>query len=419
MEMRSERGLKQLPDGSWQWSYKDGAGVYRRHKARTKGEARAYLEKARTQKREGRFLEKRKEAKTKFEEGVKHFLEWSKANTRGSTHSRDQWAVRQWLRSPLLAGKALPSISAGDVERFKQQLLQVPKKGRGGLKELPNGKWLVTWCAGGKSYRRIAKTKELAQAKLEKAVGKPTEETISKRSVDICIARLKRMFNLCVDWGLLPANPAARVRLFREDRRRVRYLSDDEEASLLDACTPQLRRVVLFALHTGMRRGEILGLRWQDVDFKNEVAMIPAERAKGKRNRFIPLNSVAMDVLKELPHSLDRNALVFRNSEGGEWDRLRKHWEYAVFAAGLEDFRFHDLRHTYASRLVMAGIDLAVLRELLGHRDFEMTLRYAHLAPSRLKSAVTVLVPKLQLSCNPSRAENQGGGAQVGQALDG
>ncbi len=144
MEMRSERGLKQLPDGSWQWSFKDGSGVYHRHKARTKGEARAYLEKARTQKREGRFLEKRKEVKTKFEEGVKHFLEWSKVNTRGSTHSRDQWAVRQWLRSPLLAGKALPAITAGDVERVKQQLLKVPKTRRGGLKELPNGRWLVT-----------------------------------------------------------------------------------------------------------------------------------------------------------------------------------------------------------------------------------------------------------------------------------
>jgi integrase len=419
MEMRKERGLKQLPDGSWQWSYKDGAGVYHRHKARTKGEARAYLEKARTQKREGRFMEKRKENKTKFEEAVKRFLEWSETNTRSSTHSRDKWAARQWLGSPLLAGKVLPAITAGDVERFKQQLLKVPKKGRGGLKELPNGKWLFSWCAGGKSYRHVAKTKEQAKAKLEKAVGKPTEETISKRSVDICVARLKRMFSLCVDWGLIPANPAARVRLFREDRRRVRYLTEEEETGLLDACTPQLRRVVLFALHTGMRRGEILGLRWQDVDKKNGVAVIPAEKAKGKRNRFIPLNSVALAVLDELPASLDRTALVFKNSAGGEWDRLRKHWECAVFAAGLKDFRFHDLRHTYASRLVMAGIDLAVLRELLGHRDFEMTLRYAHLAPSRLKSAVTVLEPKLQKSCNPSCAEAEAAGAPLTQTLDG
>jgi integrase len=419
MEFRKERGLKQLPDGSWQWSFKDGTGKYRRHKARTKGEARAYLEKARTQKREGRFMEKRKENKTKFEEAVKGFLEWSETNTRSSTHSRDKWAVRQWLRSPLLAGKALPTITAGDVERFKQQLLKLPKKGRGSLTELSNGKWIYSWCAGGKNYRHVAKTKEEARAKLEKAVGKPTEETISRRSVDICVARLKRMFNLSVDWGLMPTNPAARVRLFREDRRRVRYLTEEEETGLLDACSLQLRRVVLFALHTGMRRGEILGLRWQDVDSKNGVAVIPAEKAKGKRTRFIPLNSVALAVLDEMPASLDRTALVFKNSAGNEWDRLRKHWEYAVFAAGLEDFRFHDLRHTYASRLVMAGIDLAVLRELLGHRDFEMTLRYAHLAPSRLKAAVTVLEPKLQLSCNPSSTGTEGAGAPVSQAHDG
>jgi len=168
-----------------------------------------------------------------------------------------------------------------------------------------------------------------------------------------------------------------------------------------------------------MRRGEILGLGWQDVDPKNGVAVIPAEKAKGKRNRFIPLNNVALAVLDELPASLDRTALVFRNSAGGEWDRLRKHWEYAAFAAGLEDFRLHDLRHTYASRLVMVGIDLAVLRELLRHRDFEMTLRYAHLAPSRLKSAVTVLEPKLLKSCNPSSAEKEGEGAPVSQVAEG
>lgn len=418
MEMRKERGLKQLPDGCWQWSYKDPSGQYHRHKARTKSEARAYLEKVRTQKREGRYLDKRREAKIRFEEAVKRFLEWSKVSIRPSTHKRDVWATQQWLASPLFAGKSLSAITAGDVERFKQQILTLPKKRRGGLKELPDGKWLYSWCAGGRSFRRVAKTKAIAQARLEKAIGKGAVETISRRSVDICVARLKRMFNLCVDWGLVASNPALRIRLFREERKRVRYLTEEEETGLLDACSPQLKRVVLLALHTGMRRGEILGLRWQDVDFKNAVAVIPAERAKGKRNRFIPLNAVALQVLREIPRSLDRSALVFKNSEGKEWDRLRKHWEFAVFAASLEDFRFHDLRHTYASRLVMAGVDLAVLRELLGHRDFEMTLRYAHLAPSRLKAAVTVLEPKLQFSCNPSKTETEGAGARVSQTHD-
>ncbi len=418
MEAHKERGLKQLPDGRYQWSFKDSNGTYQRHIARTKTEARAYLEKARTQKREGRFLEKRKEEKIRFEEAVKRFLEWSKVSTRPTTHSRDEWSARQWLASPLFVGKKLSAITAGDVERFKQQLLSLPKKRRGGLRELPNGKWIYSWCKGGKSYRHVAKTKEDAQAKLEKFVGKATGETISRRSVDICIARLKRMFNLSADWGLIQISPAAKVRLFREDKKRVRYLTEEEEVGLLDACSPQLKRVVLFALHTGMRRGEILGLRWQDVDLKNAVAVIPAERAKGKRNRFIPLNSVAMEVLRELPQPIDRSALVFKNSQGKQWDRLRKHWEYAVFAAGLVDFRFHDLRHTYASRLVMAGIDLAVLRELLGHRDFEMTLRYAHLAPSRLKDAVAVLEPKLQKSCNLQNTGTEGVGAPWSQVHD-
>lgn len=390
---KRERGLKRLGDGRWRasWCYE---GHWIRKVLPNKALATRLLASVRGQIVEGRYIPKvQPERKISFEEAAKAFLEWSEANTRPSTHERDRWSSRQWFASPVLAGKSLSSITAADVERFKLQLLTLPKKGRGSLKELPNGKWLYSWYEGGRSRRRIANTKDQAQAKLEAAVGKPTGETISRRSVDICVARLKRMFNLCVDWGFMPASPAARVRLFREDRRRVRYLSEEEETGLLDACTPQLRRVVLFALHTGMRRGEILGLRWQDVDFKGKVAVITAERTKGKRNRFIPLNTVAMEVLRELPHSLDRSELVFRNSKGKAWERLRKHWEMAVADAGLEDFRFHDLRHTYASRLVMSGVDLAVVRDLLGHRDFATTLRYAHLAPSRLQEAVQLLAP--------------------------
>lgn len=117
-----------------------------------------------------------------------------------------------------------------------------------------------------------------------------------------------------------------------------------------------------------------------------------------------------MGVLRALPHPMDRSALVFGNRNGKVWDRLRKRWANAVAAAGIEDFRFHDPRHTFASRLATRGVDLAVLRELLGHRDFEMTLRYAHLAPSRLKEAVAVLVPNVQTSSDPSKGTSDAEG---------
>jgi integrase len=137
------------------------------------------------------------------------------------------------------------------------------------------------------------------------------------------------------------------------------------------------------------------------VDLRNAVATIPSIRAKAKKDRYIHLNAVAMSILRELPAPIDRQAFVFANSAGGKEINIERHWRQAISAAGVEDFRFHDLRHTYASRLVMAGVDLAVLRELLGHSDFTMTLRYAHLSPSRLKSAVTILESQdLQFTCN-------------------
>ncbi len=402
METRKERGLKQLPDGRWQWSYKDPEGHYSRHIARTKTEARSYLEKVHTQMREGRYLDRRKEVKTKFEDAVKRFLEWSALHMRVNGQETDIWASRYWLASHYFKGKPLDKITGGDVERFRQELSKVPRKrNRGGLKKLPNGKWQVTWSFKGSYHRHVVATEEAARKKLEKALaGIKEKEFLSRKALDEVIGRLKRLFNLCIEWGLCEYNPAGRIKLFRVDDRRYRYLSEEEEEALLNVCTPYLKRVVLFALHTGMRKGEILGLRWGDVDFHNAVAIVPASRSKSKRDRCIPLNSVAMSVLNELPRPMDRQAYIFGNSAAGRQDNLKRLWNVALAVAGIENFHFHDLRHTYASRLVSAGVDLAVLRELLGHSDFTMTLRYAHLHPSRLREAVTILEQKLQKSCN-------------------
>jgi integrase len=402
MEVKRERGLKQLPDGRWQWSYKDPEGHYYRHIARTKTEARVYLEKVHTQIREGRFLDRKKEGKTKFEVAVKRFLEWSTLHMRINGQQTDIWASRFWLASRYFKGKSLDKISGGDAERFRQELALIPRKRkRGGLKRLPSGKWQVTWSIKGKYHRHVVATEEDARKKLDKALAGITEkELLSRKALDEVVGRLKRLFNLCIEWGLCEYNPAGRIKLFRVDDRRYRYLTQEEEEALLEVCTPYLKRVVLFALHTGMRKGEILGLRWTDVDFPNSVAIVPASRAKSKKDRCIPLNSVALGLIDELPRPIDREAYIFGNTAAGKQENIKRYWNAALAIAGIENFHFHDLRHTYASRLVTAGVDLAVLRELLGHADFAMTLRYAHLHPSRLREAVAILEPKLQLSCN-------------------
>lgn len=130
MEERRERGLKKLTDGRWQWSYQDPNGGYHRHIARTKGEARAYLEKVHTEIREGRYLDRRKEVKAIFEEAVKKFLEWSEASTRPGSYANDKLNAPLWLASPHFKGKRLDKITAGDVEQFRlERLKDVDRRG--------------------------------------------------------------------------------------------------------------------------------------------------------------------------------------------------------------------------------------------------------------------------------------------------
>ncbi len=430
-----EPGLYELPAGkdgkpryAAEWLFR-GRKVRRRF--RTVTLARQSLYAVRGQIVEGRYIDRRKEAPTvKFEEAVKRFLEWSEVNTRPSSHKNDRMNAPLWTASPYFAGKSLSQITPTDIERFRlERLRDVDRRGpslsgllllAGKLYHDRTGKTLkgdrreLARLALGDLLKQYSGTRikealawyfqrpgapNLARLGQELAARARTPEParrgrpLTKRTVDVSLARLKKLFSLAVEWGLVDKSPAAKVKLLREDERRTRYLTEEEEARLLAVAPPSLARVVRFALATGMRRGEILGLRWQDVDFRNAVAVIPAARAKGKRDRPVPLNAVALALVNELPRCLDRSAPVFGNSKGNTNENLEREWRRTLALSGVEDFRFHDLRHTYASRLVMRGVDLAVLRELLGHRDFETTLRYAHLGPSRLRDAVALLEP--------------------------
>jgi integrase len=194
------------------------------------------------------------------------------------------------------------------------------------------------------------------------------------------------MLNRAVDWGLLEQNPMKGLKFLRENNARQRYLSLEECERLIQACiSPRVRTIVTIALHTGMRLGEILNLRHRDLDFGSGLILIPD--SKNGEPRHIPMDSTVASLLTGYPR-LPTSELVFPNKAGGRFLEIRGGFQNACERAGIADLHFHDLRHTFASHWMMAGGDLYILKNLLGHKTIVMTQRYAHLSPEFKRSAV-------------------------------
>lgn len=294
-----------------------------------------------------------------------HYAPWAKANQKAGQATVD--AIEAVFGD--LYGRELTAISALDLERFKAARL------RAGIKPA---------------------------------------------TVNRDLARIRGALSRAVDWQLLPVHPMRTVKQAKGvDDSRTRYLSAEEEKALrvaLKARDEQARQrreshntwlavrgrealppiggysdhltpITLLALNTGMRRGELLGLLWEDVDLQGQRLKVTVGNAKSRKARHIPLNREAQEVLRTAWKE-GASGPVFPARSGGRMNSISSSWEALVEAAGIKGFRFHDLRHTFASRLVMAGVDLNTVRELLGHSDIRMTLRYAHLAPDKLAEAV-------------------------------
>jgi integrase len=248
-----------------------------------------------------------------------------------------------------------------------------------------------------------------------------------KSTINRDVVALKAALSKAVGWGLVKAHPIASVKPYRVDRQAViRYLTADEETQLLSALglrddrrkesrasgnkwrqargyavlaehhelPDHLTPLVIVALHTGLRRGELFSLKWDDVDLVRNLVTVRGSGAKSGNTRHVPLNDTAMTTLKKWNSrsKTDLKGLVFPGIEGEPLEDIKTAWGALVTAAAIKDFRFHDLRHTFASKLVQAGVDLNTVRELLGHGDIKMTLRYAHLAPESKAAAVAKLV---------------------------
>ncbi len=288
---------------------------------------------------ENKYLDVRKEpAPVAFHDFAKEYLQWSKANKKASSYTRDLYMMRMFDKE--FEGKALQGITAWQIEKWK-------------------------------SKRR---------------------ETCQAGSVNRELALLKHMCAMALKWRKLKESPVREVKGFKGETKRVRYLMPEEVQMLLSNCEDLLegllKPIVTVAVHTGMRKGEILGLQWPQVNF--EQGIISLFDTKNHDRRDIPMNETVKATLRGIEHKGD---LVFPYKTGKQIDGVPLYFAFheALAKSGITDFRVHDLRHTFASNLVMAGEDLNTVRELLGHRDLKMTLRYAHLAPKYKSRAVNVL----------------------------
>lgn len=239
--------------------------------------------------------------------------------------------------------------------------------------------------------------------------------------------RIRAALNKAVEWKLLDGNPLAGVKRSKgSDSARVRYLDGAEEKRLRDALaarealrrrmrasgnswaaargrgtrplwpadafTDHLMPMTLLALNTGLRRGELLGLPWECVSLGRKQLTVAADTAKSGKTRYVPLNTEALDVLTRWSKYHGNAGIVFPGARSSaRMTHINRAWASLTKAAKLVDFRFHDCRHHFASSLVMRGVDLNTVRELLGHADLKMTLRYAHLAPEHKAAAVELL----------------------------
>jgi len=230
---------------------------------------------------------------------------------------------------------------------------------------------------------------------------------VSPSTVANELSVLRHMLRLAKRWGYIAAAPD--VVLPKRPEGRLRYLDETDIGRLIAACRASRNRyllpVVTIALHTGMRKGEILGLEWERIDLS--TARITLPRTKNGKPRGVPIGRAVYEALIALEPDADRRrGRLFPDRNDRRGSQVRTAFDVALKRAGIAGFRFHDLRHTAASHLVMRGATLQDVKEILGHSDLRMTLRYAHLSPAHLRGAVerldgltsgAVMTPKPEL----------------------
>ena len=333
---RRQRGIFERPRGSGIWwaCYFDEHGKRHREKVGPKGLAAKVYQKRKTEVQERRFFPERMRRRDwLLADVIDDYLARNKGKLRWFDHYERYG--RTWKAA--FPGRTLAQILPGDVERYIAE-----------------------------------RRKQVAPA------------TVNRE-----LAFLRRVFNVAIEDQKADTNPVRPKAFFRENNQRVRFLTEEEEAGLRAAVGLGFWPLVAFAIHTGLRRAEQFLLRWEHVDFANGLLTVPRSKHGGVRR--VPMNDTVRDLLRSLPSRL-KSPYVFPSANPetplDANNFVRRVFLPALAKAGIEAFRWHDLRHTFASRLVMAGVDLRTVQELMGHKTLAMTLRYAHLSPAHQLDAV-------------------------------
>ncbi|WAC06732.1 MAG: tyrosine-type recombinase/integrase [Thermodesulfobacteriota bacterium] len=292
------------------------------------------------------------EKKILFEEYVREYLEYSKANKSVATYERSDRFSTNSLKATF-QGKYLFEITPQLIEKYKAMRL----------------------------------------------------EKVEPATVNRELACLKHMYTKAMEWGYARINPAKGVKLLKEPPGRLRYLKPEEIKTLLQACSEHIRPIVVTALNTGMRRSEVLTLKWSHVDLENRKVTVV--NTKNNESRVIPINRTLYQELLILAQKSNKGAHVFSGRDGNPFKDVKKSFSSALKKAGIEDFRFHDLRHTFGSHLAMKGVNPRTIQQVMGHKEIKMTMRYSHLSPEFVQEAVEKLDNLLDTNWTPRRFEGK------------
>ena len=313
----------------WLINYVDNQGKRHQVKAgRVKAEAQEMLNKILSDLHKEKIEGPSKVEDKLFSEFVKEYKQYAEKNKKKSTYDADKYTCE--VLSGHFGAKQLSQVSVKDVQLYKDQL------------------------------------------SITKAHG----------TVNRMMALLKGMFTKAIEWGYARENPVKKVKLFKLNNARIRYLNPTEHKNLLMHCDKSIKPFVTLAIHTGMRKSELYDLTWNDVDLEKNT--IHVKESKNGEGRFIPIDATAKTVLEDL------SKVRHINSQDIFYDlvNFRRLWEAALMKASITNFHFHDCRHTFASYAVMSGMDLRTLQDIMGHKTMTMTLRYSHLSQPHKMTAM-------------------------------